>query len=157
MESDGRQGHGEGNLAALDAFGGEEAALNVVVGGGGDFVVVDGDELDAAVLERERGVAVVGEDDADGKEAMLDVREAEEVAVLGVVAGFSRHGDEFFRVGIECGVLVGGFWGRGLSGFVRRKRSNREEARCSNYQERNLREWVGLHGQVDYHLRWRTT
>jgi len=34
VEGDGRQGHGEGYLAALDAFGGEKSPLNVVVGGG---------------------------------------------------------------------------------------------------------------------------
>src|SRR5258706_2786344 len=81
VDGDGGQRERERVFAACGAFGGEEAALDVVVGGGGDLVVVDGDELHAGVVEGERGVAVVGDDDADGDEAVLDVREAEEVAV----------------------------------------------------------------------------
>ena len=41
--------------------------------GGGDLVVVGGDELHAGVFEGEGGVAVVGDDDADGDEAVGDV------------------------------------------------------------------------------------
>ncbi len=112
------RGSGQRYLSAFDALGGEEAALDVVIGGGGNLVVVDGDELDAGVVQRERGVAVVGEDDADGDEAVLDVGEAKEVAVPGVVAGFGGDGDLLFGVSVEGGVLVGGLYGRGLSGFV---------------------------------------
>ena len=127
----GGRGRGRGTLAALGALGGEEAALDVVVGGGGDLVVVDGDELDAGVVERERGVAVVGEDDADGDEAVLDVGQAEEVAVLLVVAGFGGDGDLLVGVGVEGGVLVGGLCRRGLSGLVGGVGVDREEAGCS--------------------------
>ena len=135
VKGDGRQRHGEGYLAALGAFGGEEPALDVVVGSGGNLVVVDGDELDAGVVEGERGVAVVGEDDANGDEAVLDVRETEEVAVFGVVAGFGGDGDLFFGVGIEGRVLIGGLCGRGLPGFVGGEGGYRKQASCSYYVE----------------------
>ena len=100
-----------GILVPIALLSGEEAAVDVVVGGGGDLVVVGGDELDAGVVEGEGGVAVVGEDDADGDEAVLDVGQAEEVAVLGVVAGVGGDGDVLVGMGVEGGVLVGGFGG----------------------------------------------
>lgn len=154
VEGDGRERHRQGNLPALGALCGEEAALDVVVGGGGDDVVVGGDELDAGLVERDGGVAVVGEDDADGDEAVLHVGKAEEVAVPGIVAGVRGDGELLFGVGIEGGVLVRGF-SRG-SLLVGSEGRSREQA-CSGYQkDRDIREWVGLHGQVDYDLRWRT-
>ena len=117
---------GHGDLGAADAAHGEEAAVDVVVGGGGDFVVVGGDELDAGVVEGEGGVAVVGEDDADGDEAVLDVGEAEEVAVFGVVAGFGGYGD------LSLGwVSKAAYWVAGLAGgafFFSAWRGYREEA-----------------------------
>jgi len=118
VEVNGRDGQRQRHLAALGAFGREEAALYVVVGGGGDFVVVDGDELNAGVVERDGCVAVVGEDDAYGKESVLDVGQAEEVAVFRVVAGFGGDGDVLVGVGVEGDVLVCGFGWRSLAGFV---------------------------------------
>ncbi len=109
VHGDRRQRERERDLAACGAFGGEEAALNVVVGGGGDLVVVDGDELDAGVVEGDGGVAIVGEDDADGKHAVLDVGETEEVAVFGVVAGVGGDGEVLVGMGVEGGVLGGRF------------------------------------------------
>jgi hypothetical protein len=115
---DGRVVDGEGDdgeLGAHRVFGGEEAAVDLFVGGGGDLVVVDGDELHAGVVEGEGAVAVVGDDDADGEEAVLDVFEAEEAAGPGVVAGLGGEGDVLGGVGVEDGVLGGGFGGgRGL-------------------------------------------
>jgi hypothetical protein len=140
VDGDGRQGERKRDFAAGGTFGREEAALNVFVGGGGDLVVVNGDELHAGLVERERGVAVVGEDDADGDEAVLDVAQTEEVAVSGVVAGLSGDGDLLFGVGIEGRILIRGLCGGRLPGFVGGMGSNREETRCSYYQERNLRE-----------------
>src|SRR5260370_36694739 len=90
-------GDGEdGILGSLRTAGGEEAAVDVVVQGGGGDVAVGGDELDARLFEREGGVAVVGDDDADGDEAVLDVGEAEEGAVFGVRAGLGGDGDVLF-------------------------------------------------------------
>lgn len=80
---------------------------------------------------------------------MLDVGEAEEVAVFGVVAGFGGYGDLFVGVGVEGGVLGGGFGGRRFL-FPGVERCCEE---AGGYQERGkLGEAVGLHGQVDYHL-----
>ena len=59
-------------------------------------------------------VAVVGDDDADGQEAVLDVGQAEEAAVLGIVAGVGGDGDVLVGVGVEGGVLGGGLGGRGF-------------------------------------------
>ena len=64
---------------------------------------------------------------------MLDVGEAEEVAIPRVVAGFGGDGDLLFGVSVEGGVLVGGLCGRGLSGFVGGEEVDREEAGCSYY------------------------
>ena len=128
MKGDGREGHGQGNLAAMDGFGGEEAALDVVVGGGGDRVVVGGDELDAGVVEGESGVAVVGDDDADGEEAVPEIGQAEEVAVFRAVAGVGGYGDVLVGVGIEGKILAGGF--DGWSFFVGRVGWGGEQAGC---------------------------
>jgi len=55
------------DVNVLGAVQGEDAAVDVVFSGGGNFVVVGGDELHAGVVERERAVAVVGDYDADGQ------------------------------------------------------------------------------------------
>ena len=154
VEGDGGERQGQRDLAAFDVFGGEEAALDVVVGGGGNDIVVDGDELDAGFVERERGVAIVGEDDADGDKAVLDVGETKEVAVFGVVARVGGDGEVLVGMGVVRDILVGWFGGGSL--FVGGECVDREEADCSYYYERNRGERVGLHGQVDYDLRWRT-
>src|SRR6266851_8438850 len=70
----------DGDLRSLRPAGGEEAAVDVVVLGCGDDVAVGGDELDARLFERKRGVAVVSDVDADGDEGVLYVGEAEEGA-----------------------------------------------------------------------------
>lgn len=135
---DGGKRHGQWNRAPLDALGGEETALDIVEGSGGDDVVVGGDELDAGVVERESGVAVVGEDDADGDEAVLDVGQAEEVAVFGIVAWVGGDGKVLVRVGVEGGVLGCGFgWGRFL---VCGEGVGCEEAGCRAQEKRNIAE-----------------
>jgi len=120
----------EGNLGALGGLDGEEAAVDIVFGGGGDLVVVGGDELDAGVVEGEGAVAVVGDDDADREEAVLDVGEAEEGALLEVVAGFGCDGDLLIGVGVEGGVLRGGLGGRGGLVCGAGQRSKAEQRGC---------------------------
>jgi len=145
VDSDGRHG----DVGAAHALHGEEAAVDVVERGGGDDLVRGGDELDADVVEREGGVSVIGEDDADGNEAVLDVGQAEEVAIFGIVAGLGGDSDFFVGVHIECGVLGGGFGGRGFLVAGAEGRGGEREGQC---QERDFGDAVGLHGQVDYHL-----
>jgi len=89
----------DGDAGAAGAFGGEEAAVEVI-GGGTLFIAFGGDELDADVVEVERVVAIVGDDDADGDEAVGDVGKAKEGAVVEVGAGFGCDGDVFFGVGV---------------------------------------------------------
>ncbi len=95
------------------AFGREETAIDVVVECGWNDVVIGGDELDTCLIEREGSVAVVGDDDTDGDEAVLDVLEAKEVAVFRVVAGLGGDGDVLVGMSVESGVLIGwfGWWG----------------------------------------------
>ena len=95
----------------------EDAAVEFFFGGGGNLVVVGGDELHARVFEREGAVAVVGEDDADGHQAVREVGQAEEGAELGVVAGLGGDGDVLVGMGVVGGILSGGLgrWG-GLVG-----------------------------------------
>jgi len=114
VNGDGRYGQREGNSVAGGAFEAEEAALEVVVIGGGDLVVVGGEELNAGIVKRESGIAVVGEDDADGQKAVLDVGKAKEVAVFGVGAGVGGDGDLLAGVGVRGEVLACGFGGRGF-------------------------------------------
>ena len=148
----------EWDFGSHGVVSGEEAAVDVFERGGRDDVVVDGDELDADVFEGKRGVAVVGDDDADGDEAVLDVGETEEVAVVRVGAGFGGDGDVLLGVGIEGDVLVSGLGGRGDL-FVGGEGRSCEGCEGGCAEERLQEESegpVGLHGQVDYHLRWRT-
>ena len=88
------------------------------------------------------GVAVVGDDDADGQEAVRDVGETEEFAVLDVVAGFGGYGDVLVGVGVEGGVLVGGFGRAGLffvgeGGLVRAAEALRAEYQFRQDAERD--------------------
>lgn len=140
----------QGDFCAFGALGGEEAAVDVVEGGGGDLFVVGGDELKAGIVQGESGVSVVGDNDADGDEAVGGVGKAEEVAVAGVVAGFCGDGDALVGVGIEGGVLVGELGWRGL--FVCSVGAGGEEA--GGKDDAGGEGQIGLHGQVDYDLRW---
>lgn len=96
---------GEWDSASLGLRRGEEAAVEVVEGGGGKFVAVGSDELHADLGEVERGVGVVGDDDADGDEGVADVGEAKEVAVVRLGTGIDGDGDVLLGVGVEGGVL----------------------------------------------------
>ena len=89
----------ERDVDGLRAVQGEEAAVDLVLGGGGEGVVRGGDELEACVVELKGAVAVVGDDDADGQQAVLDVRQAEEGALFGVVAGVGGDGERARRGG----------------------------------------------------------
>lgn len=116
---DGGAVDGDGDQWDVDRLGavqGEDAAIDVVLGGGRNLVVVGGDELHARVFEGDRAVRIVGEDDADREKAVLDVGQAKEGAEFGVVAGLGGDGDVLVGVSILRGVLGCGFSGRG--GFV---------------------------------------
>ena len=113
---DGSALDGEGvewNADGLGAVQGEEAAVDLVLGGGGEGLVGGGDELDACIVELKGAVAVVGDDDADGQEAVLDVWQTEEGALVGVVAGVGGDGDTLVGVGVVGGVVGGGLGWRG--------------------------------------------
>ena len=56
----------EGDLGSLGGAAGEEATVEIFVGGGGFLASVGGSELDADVIEDEGLIAIVGDDDADG-------------------------------------------------------------------------------------------
>ena len=113
-----RQGKRKGNLPAGCTFRREESPLNVIIGSCRYFVVIDGDELDAGVSERDWRVAVVGEDDADGDEAVGDIGQAEEVALFDVVAWLGRHSNMLVGMSVEGGVLIGRLYERRLAGLV---------------------------------------
>ena len=118
MVGDGREGCGQWDLGAFDLLHFEEAALEVVVGGGVFGVVVTGDEHDAGVVEVDGLVGVVGDDDADGKEAVGEVVEACVGRGLGCVAGVGGDGDVLGGVGLVRGVLRGGERRRDLARLV---------------------------------------
>jgi len=150
----------ERDLGSLGVTQVEEAAVEVFGGGGGDFVVVGGDELEAGFIEGEGGVGVVGDDDADGDEGVADVREAEEGAVFGVVAGVDCDGDFFVGVGIDSGVFGGGtgrgrFFVGGVGvGWEDTEDGSDGEAEGGNQVEDGAA--VGperVHGLIDYDVR----
>ena len=110
-----RRGHGD--LAAGDLLGREQAALQILWKRGRDLVAVHGDELDADFVERERVIRIIGDDDADGQEAMLDVGQAKKWAALRLVAGIRGDGHLLRPVRVKGGVLVGWLHRRRLTLF----------------------------------------
>lgn len=100
----------------LGAFIGEEAAIDLFLGGGRNFIVGGGDELHSGVFQLKGAVAVVGEDDKDWEKAVLYIGEAEEAAVLWVVAGLGCDGEVLVGMGLVGGIGGGGFGRR--NGFI---------------------------------------
>jgi len=96
------------DLAASGGFEGEHAAFEVVVGGGGDGGAVGGDEVDAGVVEVDGEVGVVGDDDADGQEAVGVVVEAGVRGGFFGVAGFDGDGEVVGCVGFVERILLRG-------------------------------------------------
>ena len=116
VDGDGGQRRGEGDLCAVGVLFAEHAALEVVVGGGVAGVVVPGDEEDAGVVEGEGLGGVVGDDDAEGHEAVVEVVETGVGAGLFEVAGVDRDRDAVVGVVKGVGFRIGGGWGD--AGFV---------------------------------------
>ena len=149
----------EGNLRSLSLLGVEQTAVDVVQRRGRELVVVRGDELHTDFIEIEGRVGVVRDDDAHWDKRVPDVGKAEEVAVIRPGAGIDCHGDVFVGVGIEGWILICRVNGRGLLATGKRRCCEKYGGRSkqngsqSIWQKRGL---VGLHEQVDYHLRWRT-
>jgi 3-deoxy-D-manno-octulosonic-acid transferase len=141
----------DGQLGAGRVLAVEEAAVEIVVAGGGFLASVGGEELDADVVERERLVAVVGDDDADGQEAVRDVGQAEKLTVLFLLAGVGCDGDVLVGVGLVEGVLGGGLDRRRGARLVGGDggRGQQEQDR-HEFAER-------AHGWVDYHRKLRRT
>ena len=119
----------DGNLGATRLLEIEEAAVDVVLGGRWDLVVVGRDELHTGLIEGEGVVAVVGDDDADGQQTVLNVLEAEEGALFRVVARVGCDGDVLGGMSVGGWVLDRGP-GRG-SRLVRGEDADRDEAQGS--------------------------
>lgn len=128
MDGDGNNGQ----LGAHGGLGGEEAAIEIFKSRGRDDIVIGRDELDAGVIEGKRAVAIVGDDNANRDEAMLDVGEAEEGAIGGADARLGGERDLFVGVGVGGSVLRCGFRGRGFfisaAGVVGREGREQEES-----------------------------
>ncbi len=101
-------------------------------------------------------IAVVGDDDADGQQAVLDVGQAKEVALVGIVAGFGGDGHLFVGVRVVgivfgrrfggrrfflAGVCVG--WKQDCHG-KKRRRHGADQARCSRFEQVRVRGHAGL-------------
>ena len=123
---------GQRDVRVGDVFRGEEAALEVVVGGGLEGVVVGADEVDASVVESDRNVGIVGDDDADGQETVVGVVEAGVGFGVLDVAGFGGDGDVVVRGTVVAGILGGrerGFGRARLVGVQRDGDCKRQDGR----------------------------
>ena len=79
---------------------------------------------------------------------MLDVGDAEEGAVLGIVAGVGGYGDVLGGVSVVGGVFGGGFGGRGLLvGRVGGEWVEADEGGCEG------RDWEGAEAVRDVRVR----
>src|SRR6187402_986888 len=102
-------------------------------------------ELDAHGGEVERMVGVVADDDPDGKDAVSDVVDAEEVGAGAGVIGVGGDGDQFFAVLFQH--RVGGDVGEGRSFFFCCIRGNGKEQKGGDRDKA-----AEIHGCGDYHL-----
>ena len=89
-----------------------ESAFGIARLGGGNFVARGGDEVDARIVEGDRRVAFVGDDDADGDDVGGGVVNAEDGGLRGRVIGIDRDGEMVGGVALEGGVLIGRLRGR---------------------------------------------
>lgn len=116
VDGDRGERHGQGDASSGGGFAREEAALELVVVGCLDNGAVRADELDAGVVERDGGVGIVRDDDADGHEAVVGVVETGVGLGFFGVAGLCADGD--FVVCFVEGVLGCGEGRFGLAGLV---------------------------------------
>ena len=85
-----------------------EGALGIARLGGGNLVAGRGDEVDARVVERDRRVAFVGDDDADGDDVGGGVVDAKDRGLLRGVVGVDGDGEMVVGVALKGRVLIGG-------------------------------------------------
>ena len=130
------------------------AALYIFGLGGGDLVSGGGDEIDARLVEADGLVAVVGDDDADGHEAELEVVHAKAAGFVFGVVGVGGDGDVFGGVGVEGGVSVGGLGGCGrvfggeAGGWEHAEEQSESKGAPSHWDDYHLRlrlaqSWIG--------------
>jgi len=87
--------------AAVDVFGGSRCELGAIGGNERDLHVGDGDGL----------VAVIGDDEEDGKESVLAEVHRENFGLVGSVVGIGGDGDLFVGVIVVRGIGFGGAGG----------------------------------------------
>lgn len=97
-----------GDALLLDVVEAEEAAVQLFGRGRGELGAVGGDELDADLIQVQRRVAVIGNDEADGQDAVTAVVEPEEVALFASVEWLGGYGDVLFLVRFVRDVGRGG-------------------------------------------------
>lgn len=117
------------NLRPLGLIGAEEATIDVVESSRGNLVAVGGDELHTRLVEVERCVGVIRNDDADGNKRVTHVRQSKEVTVALVVTGVDGDGDLLIGMGVEGWILVSSLSGRRLlfTGLSKRGAENSDK------------------------------
>ena len=113
LEVDGWEGAGEGDFGALFVVEADEA-FDVFGFGGLDAISLGGDEDDACVAEGDGLVAEVGDDEADGDDAVGEVVDAEEGGFVVGVVGLGGDGEVLVGVDLDGGEVGGGLDGRGF-------------------------------------------
>ena len=100
LHLDGWERAGDGDLLAFPLGAGHEA-LDVFGFGGLNAIAAGRVEEDARVAQRDGAVAIVGDDEADGHDAVTEVVNAENGFLLARVVGFDGNGDVFFLMGLD--------------------------------------------------------
>jgi len=105
-----------------------DPAVDVLGGGGSEFGMVGGDELDFHVADRNGLVAVVGNHEEDGKESVFVEVDGEKFGFVGSVVDISGNGDLIVGVIVMRGIGFGRAGGR-LNEILGRER-NGEDGDC---------------------------
>lgn len=108
-----------GDVLDLDVVETKEAPVDFIGCCGGHFGAIGCDELDADLVEVERRVAVVLDDDTDGQEAVSGVVQAEKFPFGACLKRVGGDDDVLFFVCIACRIGRCGERGRRLLGGVR--------------------------------------
>uniref|UniRef100_E6PYS4 Uncharacterized protein n=1 Tax=mine drainage metagenome TaxID=410659 RepID=E6PYS4_9ZZZZ len=125
MKTRNRAGHGD---MGATAAGIGQTALNILGFGSLDAVSRSGDEENARFFERDGPVAIVGDDEPDGQDAVSEIIHAKKFDLRGGIVRLGGDGQMFIRVNLDGGKISGRLHGRL---FVFSRLSGLSESKCT--------------------------